>query len=150
MDRRFSIRGVERGVTVIDDYGHHPTEVKATLAAAKLSSYRRIHVLFQPHRFSRTKHLIDDFGTAFHQADDLYLLDIYAASEQSIEGVNAQALLETIRSYGHRSAHYVASMEEGIEAITQAAEPGDLIVTLGAGNVSQAAERILGRLREAA
>lgn len=150
VDRRFSVRGVERGVTVIDDYGHHPTEVKATLAAARLSAFRQIHVLFQPHRFSRTKHLLEDFGTAFHQADDLYLLDIYAASEQPIEGVTAQTLLEKIRSYGHRSAHYAASMDEGIEAIARAAEPGDLILTLGAGNISQAAEKILEKLREEA
>jgi UDP-N-acetylmuramate--alanine ligase len=150
VDRRFSIRGIERGVTVIDDYGHHPTEVKATLAAARLSPYRRILVLFQPHRFSRTKHLLDEFGTAFHQADDLYLLDIYAASEQALEGVNTRTLLETIQSYGHRSAHYVPSLEQGVEAVSRAAEPGDLIITLGAGNVSQAAEKILERLREAA
>ncbi len=113
VDRRFSIRGTERGITVVDDYGHHPTEVKATLAAARLAPYSRIHVLFQPHRFSRTKYLLDDFGTAFHQADDLYLLDIYGASEAPIEGVNAQALLEKIRSFGHRSVHYVSSLEEG-------------------------------------
>jgi UDP-N-acetylmuramate--alanine ligase len=149
VDRRFSIRGVERGVTVIDDYGHHPTEVKATLAAARLSPYERTHVLFQPHRFSRTKHLIDEFGTAFHQADDLYLLDIYAASEQSIEGVSTQALLEKIRSYGHRSAHYVSNMEEGVAEIARAARPGDLIITMGAGNISQAADKILEKLREA-
>lgn len=150
VDRRFSIRGVEHGVTVVDDYGHHPTEVRATLAAAKLSPYKRIHVLFQPHRFSRTKYLLDEFGTAFHLADDLYVLDIYAASEQPIDGVNAQVLLEKIRSYGHRSAHYAPSMEEGIETIARAAAPGDLILTLGAGSVSQAAEKILARLREAA
>jgi UDP-N-acetylmuramate--alanine ligase len=149
VDRRFSVRGVERGITVIDDYGHHPTEIKATLAAARLSPYKRIHVLFQPHRFSRTKHLLDEFGTAFHQADDLYLLDIYAASEPSLTGVNAQALLDRIRSFGHRSANYAPSLEEGVDAIAKAAEPGDLIVTLGAGNVSQAAEKILDRLREA-
>jgi UDP-N-acetylmuramate--alanine ligase len=150
VDRRFTTRGTERGVTVIDDYGHHPAEVKATLAAAKLSPYRQIHVLFQPHRFSRTKHLLDDFGTAFHQADDLYLLDIYAASEQPIDGVTARSLLETIRSHGHRSAHYAASMDEGIQAIAAAARPGDLILTLGAGSVSQAAEKILETLRETA
>jgi UDP-N-acetylmuramate--alanine ligase len=150
VDRRFSLRGVERGVTVIDDYGHHPTEVKATLAAARLSPYRQIRVLFQPHRFSRTQHLLDDFGTAFHQADDLYLLDIYAASEQPIEGVTAEALLANIRSHGHRSAHYAPTMDEGVEAIAIASEPGDLIVTLGAGNVSQAAEKILDKLREQA
>jgi UDP-N-acetylmuramate--alanine ligase len=141
---------VEHGITVIDDYGHHPTEIKATLDAARLSPYKRIHVLFQPHRFSRTKHLLDEFGTAFHQADDLFLLDIYAASEPALQGVSAQALLDRIHSFGHRSAHYVGTLEEGIEAIAAAAEPGDLIVTLGAGNVSQAAERILEKLREAA
>ena len=150
VDRRFSVRGTERGITVVDDYGHHPTEVKATLAAARLFPYRRIHVLFQPHRFSRTKFLTEEFGTAFHQADTLFLLDIYAASEASIEGVSAQALVEKIRSHGHRSAHYVASMEAGVAAIAAIAEPGDLIITLGAGSVSQAAEKILEKLREAA
>jgi UDP-N-acetylmuramate--alanine ligase len=150
VDRRFSLRGVERGVTVIDDYGHHPTEVKATLAAARLSPFRQIHVLFQPHRYSRTKHLLEEFGTAFHQADDLYLLDIYAASEEPIEGVTAEALLERVRSYGHRSAHYAATLEEGVEAVARVAEPGDLIITLGAGSVSQAAEKILAKLREEA
>jgi UDP-N-acetylmuramate--alanine ligase len=149
VDRRFSVRGVERGVTVVDDYGHHPTEVKATLAAARLSPYHRVHVLFQPHRFSRTKFLTEEFGTAFHQADTLFLLDIYAASEASIEGVSAQALIEKIRSHGHRSAHYMANMEAGIAAIAAVAEPGDLIITLGAGSVSQAADKILGKLREA-
>jgi UDP-N-acetylmuramate--alanine ligase len=149
VDRRFSVRGIARGVTVVDDYGHHPTEIRATLAAAKLAPYRRIHVLFQPHRFSRTKFLLEDFGAAFHQADDLFLLDIYGASEASIEGVNSQALVEKIRSYGHRAAHYVSGMDEGIAAITAAAEPGDLVITLGAGSVSQAADKILDKLREA-
>jgi UDP-N-acetylmuramate--alanine ligase len=150
VDRRFSVRGVVRGITVVDDYGHHPTEVKATLAAARLSPYRRVHVLFQPHRFSRTKFLTEEFGTAFHQADSLFLLDIYAASEASIEGVSAQALIEKIRSHGHRSAHYVPNMEAGIAAIAAVAEPGDLIITLGAGSVSQAAGKILDKLQEAA
>ncbi len=149
VDRRFSVRGEERGITVVDDYGHHPTEIKATLAAAKLSPYRRIRVLFEPHRYSRTKHLLDEFGTAFHQADDLYLLDIYAASEPALEGVDSRVLLDKVRSYGHRSAHYAATLEEGIATIADASEPGDLILTLGAGSVSQAADRILERLREA-
>ena len=150
VDRRFSVRGVEKGVTVLDDYGHHPTEVKATLAAARLGTYKKIHVLFQPHRFSRTKFLMDDFAGAFNQADSLYLLDIYAASEPVIEGVNAQALVEKIRSFGHRSAYYVANMDEGIAAIAAAGAQGDLIITLGAGSVSQAAEKILEKLRGAA
>ena len=147
VDRRFSVRGVEKGVTVVDDYGHHPTEVKATLAAARLGPYKKIHVLFQPHRFSRTKFLMDDFAGAFNQADSLYLLDIYAASEEAIEGVNAKALVEKIRSFGHRDANYAATMDEGVAAIAAAAAPGDLIVTLGAGSVSQAAEKILEKLR---
>ena len=121
--------------------------MKATLAAARLGPYKKIHVLFQPHRFSRTKFLMDDFAGAFNQADSLYLLDIYAASEAAIEGVNAPALVEKIRSFGHRSANYVASMDEGVAAIASAAGPGDLIITLGAGSVSQAAEKILERLR---
>ncbi|MFL6415415.1 MAG: UDP-N-acetylmuramate--L-alanine ligase [Bryobacteraceae bacterium] len=147
VDRRFSVRGVENGVTVLDDYGHHPTEVKATLAAARLGPFNRILVLFQPHRFSRTQHLLEEFGTAFHQADEVYLLDIYAASEQAIAGVSARALLEKLQAYGHRSAHYLPGTEESIEAIASAAAPGDLIVTLGAGNVSSAAEKILHKLR---
>ncbi len=150
VDRRLSLRGVERGVTVMDDYGHHPTEVKATLAAARLTPYKRVRVLFQPHRFSRTKQLMDEFGTAFHQADDLYVLDIYAASEQPIEGVTAERLTETIRSYGHRAVHYTPTMEEAVEAIAGAAEPGDLVLTLGAGNISQAPAKILESLREGA
>jgi UDP-N-acetylmuramate--alanine ligase len=134
----------------VDDYGHHPTEIKATLAAARLSDFKNIRVLFQPHRFTRTKHLLDDFGTAFHQADDVYLLDIYAASEQEIEGVSGAALAEKVGSYGHRSVHYVAAMADGIAKIVAAAEPGDLIITLGAGNVAQAGDKILELLREAA
>jgi UDP-N-acetylmuramate--alanine ligase len=150
VDRRFTVRGIERGVTVVDDYGHHPTEIKATLAAAKLSPYHRIHVLFQPHRFSRTKFLLDEFGTAFHQADNLYLLDIYSASEAALAGVTSSALLDKIQSFGHRSAHYAGSLDEGVAAMVNAAQPGDLIITLGAGNVSQAADKILDQLREAA
>jgi UDP-N-acetylmuramate--alanine ligase len=150
VDRRFSVRGVEHGITVVDDYGHHPTEIKATLAAAKLSPYNKVHVLFQPHRYSRTKFLLDEFGTAFHQADNLYLLDIYSASEAALEGVNSNALLEKIQSFGHRSASYVGSVDEGVAAVVKAAKPGDLIITLGAGSVSQAAEKILDQLREAA
>jgi UDP-N-acetylmuramate--alanine ligase len=150
VDRRFTVRGVERGITVVDDYGHHPTEIKATLAAARLSPFNHIRVLFQPHRFTRTKHLLDDFGTAFHQADDVYLLDIYAASEEEIAGVSGEVLAEKLRSYGHRSVHFVPTLNEGIEAIAAAAEPGDLVITLGAGTVSQAADRILERLRGAA
>ncbi len=91
---------------------------------------------------------MDEFGTAFHQADRLYLLDIYAASEPRIEGVTSDALLEKVRAYGHRSAEYVGTIDEGVARVAAAVEPGDLVITLGAGNVSGAAERILERLRE--
>ena len=147
VDRRFQIRGTERGVTVIDDYGHHPTEIRATLAAARACRYKKIHVLFQPHRYTRTDALMDEFARAFHQADTVHVMDIYAASEEPIEGVNAEALAARIRAFGHRGAHYAGSMERGMEAVIAEAQPGDAIVTLGAGSVSHAGEGILSRLR---
>ncbi len=147
VDRRFQVRGQERGVTVVDDYGHHPTEIHATLSSARECGFRRIHVLFQPHRFTRTFHLMDEFARAFHQADSVFVMDIYAASEQPIEGVSAQVLVERLRQFGHRGAEYVGDMERGIEAVASAACDGDVILTLGAGSVSQAGDRILARLR---
>jgi UDP-N-acetylmuramate--alanine ligase len=147
VDRRFQVRGSEGGVTVIDDYGHHPTEIRATLAAARACQFSRVHVLFQPHRYTRTDALMDDFARAFHQADSVHVMDIYAASEMPIEGVTAEGLTERIRAFGHRSAHYVGSMEQGVESVATAASAGDVIVTLGAGSVSQAGEKILGRLK---
>jgi len=147
VDRRFQTRGKERGITVIDDYGHHPTEIRATLAAARLCGFRRIHVLFQPHRYSRTFHLLDDFGRAFHQADTVLVLDIYAASEQPIEGVNAEAVAERVRQFGHRSVEYVGSIDRGVEALLAVAQDGDVVLTLGAGNVWQAGDLLLARLQ---
>src|SRR5690242_3135235 len=117
VDRRFQVRGKERDITVIDDYGHHPTEIRATLDAARLSGYRQIHVVFQPHRYTRTFHLMDDFARSFFAADRLYLLDIYAASEKPIEGVTAEALAERIRRFGHRSAEYVGSIDRAVAAV---------------------------------
>ncbi len=148
VDRRFQVRGQERGITVIDDYGHHPTEIRSTLMAARQCRYQRVHVIFQPHRFTRTFHLMDDFGRCFYQADCVYVLDIYAASEQPIEGVSAEALVERIRAFGHRSVEYAGTIERAVEAVLAAAEEGDLVITQGAGNVWQAGDRILERLRE--
>jgi len=147
VDRRLQKRGEERGVTVMDDYGHHPTEIRATLAAARLCGYKRVLVLFQPHRYSRTFHLMDEFGKAFHRADSVWVLDIYAASEKPIEGVTAEAMVERIRQFGHRSAEYAGTMERGVAAILEAVRPGDLVLTLGAGNVWQAGDAILAALR---
>ncbi|HYW45458.1 MAG TPA: UDP-N-acetylmuramate--L-alanine ligase [Bryobacteraceae bacterium] len=150
VDRRFQVRGKERGVTVVDDYGHHPTEIRATLDGARLCGFRRIHVLFQPHRYTRTFHLMDEFARAFHQCDSLFVLDIYAASEKPIEGVTAEALVERIRQFGHRGAEYVGSIERGVEALLSVAQDGDLVLTLGAGSVWQAGEKLLARLKEEA
>jgi UDP-N-acetylmuramate--alanine ligase len=147
VDRRFQIKGVEHGVTVIDDYGHHPTEIRATLAAARACRFPKVHVLFQPHRYSRTDALMDDFARSFHQADSVHVLDIYAASELPIEGVTAQALVERITAFGHRHADYAPSMDAGIQAVAKSAASGEAIVTLGAGSVYQAGDRILEQLR---
>jgi UDP-N-acetylmuramate--alanine ligase len=147
VDRRFQVRGRERGITVIDDYGHHPTEIRATLDGARLCGFRRIHVLFQPHRYSRTFHLMDEFAGSFHQADTLFVMDIYAASEKPIEGVTAEALVDRIRQFGHRRAEYVGTIARGVEALQAAAEEGDLVLTLGAGNVWQAGEKLLEKLK---
>lgn len=147
VDRRFQTKGVQGGVTVIDDYGHHPTEIRATLAAARLCGFDAIRVLFQPHRYTRTEALMDEFAKSFHQADAVYVMDIYAASETPIPGVSAEALAERIRAFGHRGVRYVGSMDRGIEEIVSDAKSGDAVITLGAGNVSQAGEKILDRLR---
>lgn len=148
VDRRFQRRGEAGGVTVIDDYGHHPTEIRATLDAARLCRFRQVHVLFQPHRYTRTQVLMDEFAASFHQADSVHVMDIYAASEPPIEGVTAESLAARLREFGHRGAHYVGTLANGVEAILKLVEPGDLVMTLGAGNVWQAGDRILERLRE--
>jgi UDP-N-acetylmuramate--alanine ligase len=150
VDRRFQVRGREKGVTVVDDYGHHPTEIRATLDGARLCGFRRIHALFQPHRYTRTFHLMDDFAGAFHQADSVFVMDIYAASEKPIEGVTAEALVERMRLRGHRGAEYVGTMARGVDALVRVAREGDLVLTLGAGSVWQAGEQVLERLRTGA
>jgi UDP-N-acetylmuramate--alanine ligase len=147
VDRRFQVRGCERGITVVDDYGHHPTEIRATLDAARLCGFRRIHALFQPHRFTRTYHLMDEFARAFHQADSVFVMDIYAASEPAIEGVSAEALVERIRQFGHRGVEYVGTLDRGVEALAAVARDGDAAFTLGAGNVWQGGEKLLEKLR---
>jgi UDP-N-acetylmuramate--alanine ligase len=147
--RRFEVRGVANDITVVDDYGHHPTEIRATLSAAKSCCSGKMHVLFQPHRYTRTFHLLDDFARAFHQADRVLVLDIYAASEQPIEGVTSEALVERMRQFGHRAAEYAGSNSAGVDMIVQGVERGDMILTLGAGSVSQLGDKILEKLRNA-
>jgi len=136
VDRRFQSKGTVHGVTVVDDYGHHPTEIRATLAAARQCGFRRIHVIFQPHRYTRTHLLLEDFAAAFGDADCITVLDIYAASENPIPGVAGSLLAERIGQFG-KDADYAASFAEAVDLAAEHAGPGDLILTLGAGNVSQ-------------
>jgi UDP-N-acetylmuramate--alanine ligase len=164
VDRRFQQRGQARGVTVVDDYGHHPTEIRATLEAARasmldsarldsaldsvrasISATRRgkIHVIFQPHRYTRTKDLLDEFGDAFRDADTVVVLPIYAASEEPIAGVTAELLAERIQG---PNAAFAPDFAAAVQAVAAAAHEGDLILTLGAGSVSQLAPQILAAL----
>ncbi len=147
VDRRFQLRGIAAGISVIDDYGHHPTEVRATLAAARQCGFRKIHVVFQPHRYTRTQLLMDDFAHAFHDADTLLVLDIYAASELPIDGITGEALARRIREAGEQDACYAASFAEATEAVVARAHEGDMILTLGAGSVSQLGPTILEKLQ---
>jgi len=148
VERRFQVRGEAAGVAVIDDYAHHPAEIQATLAAARQCRYERLLVLFQPHRYTRTRHLMEEFARCFYQADAVWVLDIYAASEPPLEGVHARQLVERTQAHGHRQVEYAGSIERAVEAVVAEARPGDAVLTLGAGNVWQAADRILeGLLR---
>jgi UDP-N-acetylmuramate--alanine ligase len=150
VDRRFHVRGQAAGITVVDDYGHHPTEIRATLAAARQCGYRKVHVIFQPHRYTRTRDLMDDFASAFGDADSLQVLDIYPASEQPIEGITGGALSRKIRESpreGHVEVEYASSFEEAVTTATANARDGDMILTLGAGSVSQLAPMLLEKLQ---
>ncbi len=144
--RRFEIKGLipdgGKGIMVVDDYGHHPTEIRATLSAAKTSG-RRLVVLFQPHRYSRTAALHEEFARSFYDAEVVLLSDIYAASEDPIPGVTAQALAEEMEKFGHRNVRYIGSVENGTQALLDVAQPGDLVMTLGAGSVWRAGEEFL-------
>ena len=140
--RRFEIKGNVSGVTLIDDYGHHPTEIRATLGAARGCSFRRLLVLFQPHRYTRSQHLWNEFCGAFSQADLLVLTDIYAAGELPIEGITGEALAEAIRAAGHPAVIFRHSMQEGIERLLSEARPGDAVLTIGAGSVGRALDEL--------
>ncbi|HVP63775.1 MAG TPA: UDP-N-acetylmuramate--L-alanine ligase [candidate division Zixibacteria bacterium] len=148
VDRRFQLKGQAGGVSVIDDYGHHPTEIRATLAAARqwVAGRGKIIVIFQPHRYTRTYLLMDEFAKAFTDADRLLVLDIYAASEQQIAGVTGLALAQKIHCAGDRPAEFAASFDAAIAEAAQA-DAGDIVITLGAGSVSQLGPQILERLK---
>jgi UDP-N-acetylmuramate--alanine ligase len=147
VDRRFQLRGQVAGVSVIDDYGHHPTEIKATLAAAKQCGFGKIHVIFQPHRYTRTRDLMQEFTTAFTDADSLFVLDIYAASERAIEGISGEVLAGRIQEKRGQKVRYVSSFADAAAEVAELAHEGDMILTLGAGSVSQLGPIILDKLK---
>ena len=147
VQRRFQILGEAGGVTVVDDYGHHPAEIRATLAAAKAGFERRVVTVFQPHRYTRTLHLREEFLTAFNLADVLIVMDIYAAGEAAIPGVTAEDLADGIRAHGHRDVTYLGSdRTRVVEHLCEIVRRGDLVITLGAGDVSQLGPALLKRL----
>jgi UDP-N-acetylmuramate--alanine ligase len=143
VDRRFQLRGTARGITVVDDYAHHPTEIRATLAAARECGHKRIHVIFQPHRYTRTLDLMDQFSGAFIDADRVIVLPIYAASEEPIPGVTAERLAAKIQG---PAVYYAPDFAAAVQLVAAEAREGDLILTLGAGSVSQLAPQILAAL----
>jgi UDP-N-acetylmuramate--alanine ligase len=146
VDRRFQRRGEAAGIAVIDDYGHHPTEIRATLETLRsFAGSRRTVVIFQPHRFTRTQHLWDEFCRSFHLADVLLLTDIYPASEEPIPGISSEALARAIAERGHKHAEYAGDLEAATERLVAEAREGDVVLTLGAGSVWHAGDDLLRR-----
>lgn len=146
VDRRFQVKGEARGVMVVDDYGHHPAEIRATLNAAKDGFGRRVVVVFQPHRYTRTKYLLRDFFTAFYQADLLVVTEVYAAGEPVIPGVSGRQIAEGAVEHGHRGVTFLAEKEAVPEFVLSVLQPGDLLITMGAGDIWHVGEEILRRL----
>jgi UDP-N-acetylmuramate--alanine ligase len=140
--RRFEIKGKFSDVTLVDDYGHHPAEIRATLDAARGCGFRRLLVLFQPHRYTRTQHLWDDFCRAFNQADILVVTEIYAAGEAPIEAITGERLAEAIRAAGHKNVMFTSTVQAGIEHILREARPGDAVLAIGAGSVGRALDQL--------
>jgi UDP-N-acetylmuramate--alanine ligase len=140
--RRFTVVAEPEGIALVDDYGHHPAEIKATLQAARNAYRQRILVAFQPHRHTRTSALFQEFAQAFDQADSVFVSDIYAAGEAPIAGVSSEALTREMTRNGHRSAHYVADREDLCARIASAARPGDVVIALGAGDINRSLARI--------
>jgi UDP-N-acetylmuramate--alanine ligase len=141
--RRFDVKGAVNNITVVDDYGHHPAEIRATLEAARVCKFNRLLVLFQPHRYTRTQHLWAEFLRTFNHADILVLLDIYSAGETPIPGITSEELAKGIRDAGHKNVFYYRSMQAAVEFLLREARPGDAILTIGAGNVSRASNELM-------
>jgi UDP-N-acetylmuramate--alanine ligase len=147
VDRRFQVRGEAGGITVVDDYAHHPAELQATLNAAKDGFGRRVLAVFQPHRYTRTRALLAEFSTAFYQADHLFVTEIYPAGERPIPGVSGQQIADEVVGHGHKHVTYVAEKGDLARAVLAEARPGDMVLTLGAGDIWRVGEEILEHLR---
>jgi UDP-N-acetylmuramate--alanine ligase len=149
VQRRLQIKGECHGITVVDDYGHHPTEIRATLSAMRAAwPKRRLVVFFQPHRYSRTHGLMREFSTAFYEADLLYVTEIYPAGEAPIEGVNAATLVDSIQAHGHKQAYMAPALEQIAAMAMTIVKPGDVVLSLGAGSIYRAGEQILNHLQQ--
>jgi UDP-N-acetylmuramate--alanine ligase len=145
-ERRFERHGEPGGVVVVDDYGHHPTEIAAVLAAARATLNRRLIVAFQPHRYTRTAQLLEEFGPALREADEVVLTDIYAASEEPIAGITVETLADAIRRGTGRPVHVVAPLEQVIPRLVEMARPGDAVITLGAGSIGTLPRQLVAAL----
>ena len=146
VQRRFTVLGEARGVQVVDDYGHHPAEVRATLEAAQRAYGRRLVVAFQPHRYSRTHHLFDDLTRAFNRADVLFLCDVYPAGETPIDGATSDRLVDAIRAHGHRDVTHVPERADLVAAISERIEDGDIVLVMGAGDITRTGGELLAAL----
>jgi UDP-N-acetylmuramate--alanine ligase len=146
--RRFEVKGERGGVLVIDDYGHHPTEIAATIRGAVTSYGRRVFVLFQPHRYSRTQSVAAEFAHCFDGAHRVFVTDIYAAGEKPIPGVTAHTIIDRVKAEGKAAVEYAPSVEKMLDRVLAELKPGDLVVTMGAGDIYKAGEKLLERLGE--
>jgi UDP-N-acetylmuramate--alanine ligase len=145
--RRFELKGEGGGVRVYDDYGHHPAEIAATLAGAKRSFNRRVVVAFQPHRYTRTRDLLKEFGTAFRDADVVMLTDVYAAGETPLPGISGESIYDEVRRSGHANVCYAADKAAWLDTMLGLLQPGDLALTLGAGDISKLSDRLVKALQ---
>lgn len=146
-ERRFQIKGRVDDITVVDDYGHHPSEIAATLMAAKGPNNRHLVVVFQPHRYTRTQHLLEEFPKSFNQADVLILTEIYPAGESPIAGIDGRVLANVVKQHGHRNVSFAPTLEKAVDLMNEKVQPGDLVITLGAGDIWKVGESFLNLRR---
>ena len=149
VQRRFEVLKQSESLIIVDDYGHHPVEIQATLSTAReVWPDRRLVIVFQPHRYSRTKHLMESFFSSFNDADQLLLLDIYSAGEEAEEGIHSQRIAEGVKEFGHKNVEYIGSTQSVIPHLQKILKPGDIVMTLGAGNIGELSHRLASRFND--